>query len=62
MQEALWIKNEIENLLHTLPVQNDSFISEIYKKYPIILQGIAQVIDVLGKQGLALRGIERTSY
>ena len=60
MQEALWIKNEIENLLHTLPVQNDSVISEIYKKYPTILQTISQVIDVLGKEGLVSRGIERT--
>ena len=50
------IQNEIESPLHTLPALNDSVISEIRKKYPIILQAIAPVIHLLGKQGLALRG------
>ena len=35
-------------------MQNDSAISESCKKYQIILQAIALVIQLLGKQGLAL--------
>ena len=55
-KRLLGIKNKIENLLHPLPVQNDSIISKIYKKYPITLQAIAWVIHLLGKQGLDLSG------
>ena len=37
-------------------MQNDFVISESCKKYPIILQALARVIHLLGKQALALRG------
>ena len=56
VQDVLGIKNKIENPLHTLPVQNESVASERWKKYSNILQAIARVIHLLGKQDLALRG------
>ena len=43
-----------QNSIHTLPVQNHRMLfPKNVKKYPIILQTIARVIHLLGKQGLA---------
>ena len=55
VQEVLGIKNKIENPLHTLHVHNYSVIYQGCKKYPIIWQAIARVIDLRGKQGLAIK-------
>ena len=41
---------------NTLLAQSDSNLSERYKKYPVILQGIAQAFHLIEREGLAVRG------
>ena len=52
VREAMGIMNKIANPFYTLPVKNNS---ERYKIYPVIMRDASRVIDLLGKQGLALR-------
>lgn len=55
-QHAVGLIERFEQPENTLPVKLDSITAERYRKYPIILNILARVVHLLGKQGLAFRG------
>ena len=57
-KEASGIITKFEELNNTVPYQTNDTLKERQKTYPKIVEALARIIHLIGKQGIAYRGTE----
>ena len=59
--EAYGIIGKFENPTNTVKTIMDENLKQRYQTYPKVVEALARVVNLLGKQGLALRGHRESS-
>ena len=59
--EAYGIIKKFENPTNSVKTIMDENLKQRYQLYPIVVEALARVVPLLGKQGLALRGHRESS-
>ena len=55
-EQATSICRRFEDPQHTLPLQSNEILKTRHQTYPYIIETLARIIHLMGKQGLAFRG------
>ena len=57
MTETFGIIEKFETVINTIDYQTSQDIQNSYKTYPQIIEALARIVHLLGRQGLAFRGL-----